>query len=436
MLLRIAVALIIFLGVGVAFYATLEYKECETAEAIAAWDAAQHDREAAAAAAAQQQTTGSNRTLSDDWSWRYLLEGEKHSFDVCLERCAIRRTGATAQFSEHAASRYSRWTVVDALFFSVVTMTTVGYGDLAPTSNGSRFFTCFYMLFGVVFIFTQTQGVVKLLLEKTESRVVAALERRAERARAALERAGFYRFGSSRDGRGGSRDGSRARRPATRVTAEDPWRNAPGGAGDEAVARGRDGGEPTGAQHDARDSAESLRDSAATAHSKASTLDKDSRLEPSRKPPEQIAVDAAHMDMSHPAFHMEAAFPFYLKNSIFWLLLGFAVLLIGAATFAYVEEIDEVDSGGGLRHWSDLPWPDGPTSYGAVCARAFYFCWSHDDGRVRRCHAALAGGSGLGVPLPLRLRRADRRRRRQAVDAEGGPDAQAPDARDAPHAGA
>ena len=81
------------------------------------------------------------------------------------------------------------------------------------------------------------------------------------------------------------------------------------------------------------------------------------------------------MDMSHPAFHMEAAFPFYLKNSIFWLLLGFAVLLIGAATFAYVEEIDEVDSGGGLRHWSDLPWPDGPTSYGARYARAFYFCW-------------------------------------------------------------
>ena len=92
-LLRIAVALAIFLGVGVAFYATLEYKECETAEAIAAWDAAQHDREAAAAAAALQ-TTGSNRTLSDDWSWRYFWEGEKHSFDVCLERCAIRRNSA------------------------------------------------------------------------------------------------------------------------------------------------------------------------------------------------------------------------------------------------------------------------------------------------------------------------------------------------------
>ena len=91
-LLRIAVALILFLGVGVAFYATLEYKECETAEAIAAWDAAQHDREAAAAAALQ--TTGSNRTLSDDWSWRYFWEGEKHSFDVCLERCAIRRNSA------------------------------------------------------------------------------------------------------------------------------------------------------------------------------------------------------------------------------------------------------------------------------------------------------------------------------------------------------
>ena len=48
---------------------------------------------------------------------------------------------------------------------------------------------------------------VKLLLEKTESRVVAALERRAGAPRAALERAGFYCFGSS-DGAGG-RDGSR-----------------------------------------------------------------------------------------------------------------------------------------------------------------------------------------------------------------------------------
>ena len=42
----------------------------------------------------RSQTTGSNRTLSDDWSWRYFWEGEKHSFDVCLERCAIRRNSA------------------------------------------------------------------------------------------------------------------------------------------------------------------------------------------------------------------------------------------------------------------------------------------------------------------------------------------------------
>ena len=266
--------------------------------------------------------------------------------------------------------------MVDALFFSVVTMTTVGYGDLAPTSNGSRFFTCFYMLFGVVFIFTQTQGVVKLLLEKTESRVVAALERRAERARAALERAGFYRFGSSRDGAGGSRDGS----PEPGGPPHGSRRKTLGGTplavpGTKPSLVDATAASPPELSTTRGDSAESLRDSAATAHSKASTLDKDSRHEPSRKPPEQIAVDAAHMDMSHPAFHMEAAFPFYLKNSIFWLLLGFAVLLIGAATFAYVEEIDEVDSGGGLRHWSDLPWPDGPTSYGARYARAFYFCW-------------------------------------------------------------
>ena len=205
---------------------------------------------------------------------------------------------------------------------------------------------------------------------------VAALERRAERARAALERAGFYRFGSSRDGAGGSRDGS----PEPGGPPHGSRRKTLGGTplavpGTKPSLVDATAAGPPELSTTRGDSAESLRDSAATAHSKASTLDKDSRLEPSRKPPEQIAVDAAHMDMSHPAFHMEAAFPFYLKNSIFWLLLGFAVLLIGAATFAYVEEIDEVDSGGGLRHWSDLPWPDGPTSYGARYARAFYFCW-------------------------------------------------------------
>ena len=36
------------------------------------------------------------------------------------------------------------WRIVDALYFCVMTMSTVGYGDLSPTSDLSKIFTVVY----------------------------------------------------------------------------------------------------------------------------------------------------------------------------------------------------------------------------------------------------------------------------------------------------
>lgn len=44
---------------------------------------------------------------------------------------------------------FEDWTVIEALYFSVVTLTTVGYGDLHPTSAGTQLFTIFYVLTGI-----------------------------------------------------------------------------------------------------------------------------------------------------------------------------------------------------------------------------------------------------------------------------------------------
>jgi hypothetical protein len=42
------------------------------------------------------------------------------------------------------------WTLRDCIYFSVVTFTTVGYGDVTPLSSGGKLLTCFYTQFGHV----------------------------------------------------------------------------------------------------------------------------------------------------------------------------------------------------------------------------------------------------------------------------------------------
>lgn len=49
----------------------------------------------------------------------------------------------------YAAVFEPEWNIVDACYFAVVTFTTVGYGDLAPTTRAGQVFTCFYTVTGV-----------------------------------------------------------------------------------------------------------------------------------------------------------------------------------------------------------------------------------------------------------------------------------------------
>lgn len=41
------------------------------------------------------------------------------------------------------------WSYIDAFYFSFITLTTIGYGDYAPQTDGGKIFTVIYIILGV-----------------------------------------------------------------------------------------------------------------------------------------------------------------------------------------------------------------------------------------------------------------------------------------------
>lgn len=50
---------------------------------------------------------------------------------------------------------------LDAIYFSVVTLATVGYGDITPKTDAGKIFTCFYVLIGIGIIVAFTTSLLK-----------------------------------------------------------------------------------------------------------------------------------------------------------------------------------------------------------------------------------------------------------------------------------
>ena len=64
------------------------------------------------------------------------------------------------------------WTVVDALYFTMVSMSTVGYGDLSPSDSVSKVLTMAFVLVGVAVVFCQTSQVLAAASDDCERRVI------------------------------------------------------------------------------------------------------------------------------------------------------------------------------------------------------------------------------------------------------------------------
>jgi len=60
-------------------------------------------------------------------------------------------------------ARVEHWRLLDALYFTITTLTTVGYGDFYPKTDAGKIFTIFYIFVGLGLI----SGFVILLAERS-----------------------------------------------------------------------------------------------------------------------------------------------------------------------------------------------------------------------------------------------------------------------------
>ena len=64
-------------------------------------------------------------------------------------------------------ARVEHWRLLDALYFSVTTLTTVGLGDLYPRTDAGKIFTIFYIFIGLgvlsgfVILLGERSGLIK-----------------------------------------------------------------------------------------------------------------------------------------------------------------------------------------------------------------------------------------------------------------------------------
>lgn len=93
--------------------------------------------------------------------WAYFLALSESSALSAI-RAAVITLLLYGLFAAVFFTNVEGWTTVEAIYFSMVTMSTVGYGDLAPTIWYSRLVGVAFNLVGIILVFVQVGGVMGL----------------------------------------------------------------------------------------------------------------------------------------------------------------------------------------------------------------------------------------------------------------------------------
>ena len=75
---------------------------------------------------------------------------------------------------------YEGWSLLDTCYYLTATITTVGYGDVTPQTDFARFVSFFFIIVGLVVVFTVISSVATKIIEDAEARALAVLHNEAE----------------------------------------------------------------------------------------------------------------------------------------------------------------------------------------------------------------------------------------------------------------
>jgi hypothetical protein len=67
--------------------------------------------------------------------------------------------------------RVEGWTMLDSLYFSLITLTTVGYGDISPVTNAGKIFTMFYTVIGLGILAAFITTVANIYIAHSQTRL-------------------------------------------------------------------------------------------------------------------------------------------------------------------------------------------------------------------------------------------------------------------------
>lgn len=90
------------------------------------------------------------------------MASRRQLFGVGAAALAVLCVGAT--FYHHVENL--NW--LDAFYFCTITLTTVGYGDITPTTDAAKLFTIFYVIIGIGIIATFANLLIKHAMIKRE----------------------------------------------------------------------------------------------------------------------------------------------------------------------------------------------------------------------------------------------------------------------------